>query len=102
MRTYTPPLRAVTQGAVNPYTRGGLDTQHEPCQLLRRMKFLGEPRSGSLAGQTSSRNRFGQYVRSRATPVNPNSVAQAAVRARQSNNAAAWRTITDTQRAGWA
>lgn len=65
------------------------------------MKFLGEPRSGSFAGQTSSRNRFGQYVRSRATPVNPNSTFQSAVRARLSLNAAAWRALTDVQRAGW-
>lgn len=65
------------------------------------MKFLGEPRSGSLAGETSSRNRFGQYVRNRSVPVNPNTVAQGAVRARLSNNAAAWRALTDAQRAGW-
>jgi hypothetical protein len=65
------------------------------------MKFLGEPRSGSYAGQTSSRNRFGQYVRNRSTPVNPNSVPQGNVRARLSNNAAAWRALTDVQREGW-
>lgn len=65
------------------------------------MKILAEPRSGSQQGQTSSRNRYGQYVRSRATPVNPNSTAQGAVRARLSLNAAAWRTLTDAQRAGW-
>lgn len=65
------------------------------------MKFLGEPRSGSYAGVTSSRNRFGQYVRSRATPVNPNTSFQANVRARLAQNAAAWRALTDIQRAGW-
>jgi len=65
------------------------------------MKLLIEPRSGSYQGVTSSRNRFGQYVRTRATPVNPNSTFQATVRARQSNNSAAWRALTDTQRAGW-
>lgn len=65
------------------------------------MKILIEPRSGSYQGSTSSRNRYGQYVRSRATPVNPNSTAQGSVRARLSANAAAWRTLTDNQRAGW-
>lgn len=65
------------------------------------MKFLGDPRSGSYDGQTSSRNRFGQYVRTRAIPVNPNTPSQANQRARQSTNAAAWRTLTDGQRAGW-
>lgn len=65
------------------------------------MKFLDVPKSGSLAGQTFSRNRFGQYARTRATPVNPNSSFQAVVRARLSQNAAAWRALTDVQRAGW-
>ena len=67
-----------------------------------KMKFLGEPRSGSFAGTTSSRNRFGQYVRNRSIPVNPSSVPQSQVRARLSNNAAAWRALTDTQREGWS
>jgi len=65
------------------------------------MKFLDIPRSGSYAGVTSSRNRFGQYVRTRATPVNPNSTFQGTVRARMSANAAGWRALTDGQRAGW-
>lgn len=66
------------------------------------MKILDVPQSGSVAGTTSSRNRFGQYRRTRATPVNPASTAQGLVRARMSANAAAWRTLTDAQRAGWA
>lgn len=66
------------------------------------MKILDVPQSGSYAGVTASRNRFGQYFRSRATPVNPNTAAQGTVRARMSANAAAWRALTDNQRAGWA
>jgi len=66
------------------------------------MKYLGDPSSGSQAGTTASRNRYGQYKRTRATPVNPNSTAQGLVRARMSANAAAWRTLTDAQRAGWS
>jgi hypothetical protein len=65
------------------------------------MKILDVPQSGSLAGVTSSRNRFGQYRRSRATPVNPNTTLQGAVRARLAVNAAAWRALTSAQRAGW-
>lgn len=65
------------------------------------MKILIAPESGSLQGETASRNRYGQYRRSRATPVNPNSTAQGAVRGRMSVNAAAWRDLTDAQRAGW-
>ena len=63
--------------------------------------MLIEPRSGSYQGITSSHNRYGQYVRTRATPVNPNSDAQGATRGRLSANAAAWRALTDLLRAGW-
>lgn len=66
------------------------------------MKYLGDPSSGSQAGTTASRNRYGQYTRTRATPVNPNTTAQGAVRARLSANAAAWRALTALQRAGWS
>lgn len=65
------------------------------------MKYLGAPQSGSYQGSTASRNRFGQYIRSRAIPVNPDSVPQMNVRARLSANAAAWRGLTDGERAGW-
>lgn len=65
------------------------------------MKIHDVPRSGSYQGITSSRNRFGQYVRTRAVPVNPSSAAQGTVRGRLSVNAAAWRDLTDAQRAGW-
>jgi hypothetical protein len=65
------------------------------------MKFLDVPQSGSYASATHSRNQFGQYVRVRATPVNPRSPAQVNQRTRQSVNAAAWRALTATQRAGW-
>lgn len=66
------------------------------------MKFLDVPRSGSYQGVTSSRNRFGQYVRTRASPVQPRTVAQLNQRARMTTNAAAWRALTAAQRAGWA
>jgi hypothetical protein len=65
------------------------------------MKILDVPRSGSYQGITSSRNRFGQYVRTRATPVNPRSSFQGAVRDRLSLNATTWRSLTTIQRAGW-
>ena len=68
---------------------------------MPNVKILDVPQSGSLAGITSSRNRFGQYRRSRATPVNPNTTAQGTVRARIAANAAAWRALTAVQREGW-
>ena len=66
------------------------------------MKVLKDPQSGSAAGVTASRNRFGQYERTRAIPVNPASAAQGTVRNRLSVNSAAWRALTANQRAGWA
>ena len=65
------------------------------------MKYLGVPSSGSQAGTTASRNRFGQYFRTRAIPVNPSTPQQLVMRARMSTNAAGWRALTDAQRAGW-
>lgn len=65
------------------------------------MKFLGAPSSGSVAGQTFSRNRNGQYVRNRRAPVQPRTAAQLNVRSRQSTNAASWRALTGTQQEGW-
>ncbi len=66
------------------------------------MKFLNYPSSGSYQGLTFSRNRNGQYVRSRAIPVNPHTSFQAAVRARLASNAQDWRELTALQREGWA
>jgi len=37
--------------------------------------------SGSIAGTTHARNRFGNYARARTKPVNPNSDRQVAIRA---------------------
>ena len=66
------------------------------------MKVLKAPQSGSQAGTTAGRNRFGQYERSRAIPVNPSTSAQGIVRARMTTNSTAWRALTSAQRAGWA
>lgn len=66
------------------------------------MKYLGPPQSGSARGDTASRNRFGQYLRNRASPVQPRTPAQLNQRARMATNAAGWRGLTDAQRAGWA
>lgn len=65
------------------------------------MKILDVPQSGSVAAVTSSRNRFGQYRRTRAIPVQPRTAAQVQQRARLTSQAAAWRGLTDAQRASW-
>lgn len=66
------------------------------------MKLLNYPSSGSYQGLTFSRNRNGQYVRTRAIPVNPATTFQQVVRARLADNAQNWRDLTGTQRDGWA
>lgn len=65
------------------------------------MKILDVPRSGSYQAITSSRNRFGQYVRTRAMPIQPRTDAQIFVRALLASLSAAWRALTDLQRAAW-
>lgn len=66
------------------------------------MKFLDVPRSGSYQGLTSSRNSYGQYVRTRAQPTNPASSFQQAVRSRMALNAQNYRDLTAAQRSGWS
>lgn len=65
------------------------------------MKILDVPQSGSVGARTSSRNRSGQYVRQRAIPTQPRTVAQIAARSRLTTQSAAWRGLTDAQRAAW-
>jgi len=65
------------------------------------MKYLGAPQSGSQANTTASRNRYGQYYRTRATPVNPASTAQTAVRNVFTIAAQQWRALSPLQRTSW-
>ena len=65
------------------------------------MKILDVPQSGSQAVTTSSRNRFGQYRRTRAMPTQPRTAAQMAVRNNLVENSKAWGGLTDEQRAAW-
>lgn len=65
------------------------------------MKILDVPQSGSVAGVTSSRNRFGQYRRTRAIPVNPNTLAQNEVRQNLATNAQEWKNLTAPQQEEW-
>lgn len=59
--------------------------------------------SGSMGGVTASHNRFGRYLRQRIIPTNPNTDAQAAVRANFQQLAALWQTtLTDAQREAWS
>jgi len=57
--------------------------------------------SGSIGGTTFSRNRYGAYTRTRAIPVNPNTLAQQNARSRLSTYSANWQTLTASQRLAW-
>lgn len=68
------------------------------------MKFvpsIGADYSGSLGGVTASRNRYGSYFRRKASPVNPNSARQQAVRSYFATGAVGWSMLTAPQRAAW-
>jgi len=59
--------------------------------------------SGSIAGNTFARNRFGNYMRARTKPVNPQSARQVAARNRVAFLAEEWSaTLTPAQRLSWA
>jgi len=58
--------------------------------------------SGSMGGLVASHNRFGQYMRRRAIPVNPSTSFQQAVRLAFMTLAAAWKNILTAQmRTDW-
>lgn len=58
--------------------------------------------SGSIAGNTFARNRYGNYVRARTKPVNPNSSRQQQVRASMAWLVEHWAsTLTAVQRSAW-
>ena len=58
--------------------------------------------SGSVGGDTFARNRFGNYVRARTKPINPNSAGQQAVRAALTLLTQVWAsTLTAAQRTAW-
>lgn len=54
-----------------------------------------------LNGSVMSKNRYGSYIRNKVTPVNPQTSFQTNQRANLSALSAAWRSLTDSQRAGW-
>lgn len=59
--------------------------------------------SGSIAGNTFARNRFGYYVRARTKPTNTHSVKQEFIRAIISYLSEYWHGVLDVdERAAWA
>ena len=57
---------------------------------------------GSIGGQVFSKNRFGNYIRARITPVNPKSSRQNTIRASIQSLAQRWSAVlTQLQRDAW-
>lgn len=58
--------------------------------------------SGSIAGNTFARNRFGNYIRARTKPVNPSSSRQTTMRAIMATLVERWNdTLSAAQRTAW-
>ena len=56
---------------------------------------------GKIGGHVASKNRSGAYLRTKVTPSNPNTVAQAQARSILATLSQMWQTLTDSQRSGW-
>ena len=56
---------------------------------------------GKLGGHVFTKTRSGATMRTKVTPVNPQSPAQAAARSRLGSQSQAWRGLTEDQRIGW-
>lgn len=56
---------------------------------------------GKIAGAVASKNRSGNYFRSKVSPVNPNTVAQQSVRSHFGQWSKAFRNLSAAQIAGW-
>ena len=56
---------------------------------------------GKLGGHVFSKNRSGAYMRTKVTPVNPQTVAQATVRNRLSGPSQGWKGLTQALRNAW-
>jgi len=57
--------------------------------------------SGKLGGHVASKNRAGSYMRTKVTPVNPQSVAQGEIRGRFTTLSQGWKGLLQTERDAW-
>lgn len=90
---------------INPYIHSLLPVCHSPTLRFALVKFGGgiTAMSGSIAGNTFARNRYGNYVRSRTKPVNPASWRQVMMRTILSWLTEYWYDeLTSTQRESWS
>lgn len=72
-----------------------------PVQMKAKFGAIVVDGRGKIGGHVMSKNRGGAYMRTKVTPVNPNTSAQQTARNLVGNLSQAWRTLTDEQRASW-
>lgn len=70
---------------------------------MAKVKFsaLVSEMRNKLNGSVFSKNRAGNYLRNKVTPVNPQTSFQTAVRAALTAASQAWRALTEAQRTAW-
>lgn len=75
-----------------------------PLGKMAKVKFsaLVSEMRNKLNGSVFSKNRAGNYLRNKVTPVNPQTSYQTAVRAILTAASQAWRALTQAQRDAWA
>lgn len=56
---------------------------------------------GKIGGHVASKNRSGSYLRTKVTPVNPQTVSQQGVRNKFTLNSQAWRGLSQLLRDAW-
>ena len=56
---------------------------------------------GKLGGHVFTKTKSGATMRTKVTPVNPQSAAQASARSRLGGNSQAWAGLSEEQRSGW-
>lgn len=71
---------------------------------MARIKYsaLVSDMRNSLNGSTLSKNRAGNYIRNKVTPVNPRTAHQQANRALFGALSSQWKSLSPAQRASWA
>jgi len=70
---------------------------------MAKVKFsalISEMRN-KLNGSVFARNRGGAYLRTKVTPLNPQTAAQVAARSLLASFSQSWRTLTEAQRNAW-
>lgn len=70
---------------------------------MAKVKFsaLVSEMRNKLNGSVFSRNRGGNYLRNKVTPLNPKTSSQVAARSRLTQFSQAWRGLTEDQRNAW-